>query len=78
MFKRKRVDHAKMQPTSCLAAIVRNETQLTASRKGEKNSFMLAPYLKVLGHGHMFEVGILIFNGSDIIIQIRTRGFGVI
>ena len=34
--------------------------------------------LKVLGHGHVFEVWILISSGSDIIIQIRTRGFGVI
>ena len=34
--------------------------------------------LKVLDHGHMFEVWILISSGSDIIIQIRTRGFGVI
>ena len=32
---------------------------------------------KVLGHGHVFEVWILISSGSDIIIQIRTRGFGV-
>ena len=32
----------------------------------------------VLGHGHVFEVWILISSGSDIIIQIRTRGFGVI
>ena len=28
--------------------------------------------LKVLGHGHVFEVWILISSGSDIIIQIRT------
>ena len=34
--------------------------------------------LKVLGHGYMFEVWILIFSGSDITIQIRTCGFGVI
>ena len=34
--------------------------------------------LKVLGHGHVFKVWILISSGSDIIIQIRTRGFGVI
>ena len=34
--------------------------------------------LKVLGHSHVLEVGILISSGSDIIIQIRTRGFGVI
>ena len=34
--------------------------------------------LKVLGHGHVFEVWILISSGSDIIIQIRTRGFGVL
>ena len=36
--------------------------------------------LKVLGHGHVFEVWILISSArdSDIIIQIRTRGFGVI
>ena len=34
------------------------------------------PTLKVLGHGHVFEVWILISSGSDIIIQIRTRGFG--
>ena len=33
--------------------------------------------LKVLGHGHVFEVWILISSGSDIIIQIRTHGFGV-
>ena len=33
--------------------------------------------LKVLGHSHVFEVWILISSGSDIIIQIRTRGFGV-
>ena len=34
--------------------------------------------LKVLGHGHVFAAWILISSGSDIIIQIRTRGFGVI
>ena len=35
-------------------------------------------YIKVLGHDHVFEVRILISSGSDIIIQIQTRGFGVI
>ena len=39
---------------------------------------LLISRLKVLGHGHVFEVWILISSGSDIIIQIRTRGFGVI
>ena len=34
--------------------------------------------ISVLGHGHVLEVWILISSGSDIIIQIRTRGFGVI
>ena len=34
--------------------------------------------ISVLGHGHVFKVWILISSGSDIIIQIRTRGFGVI
>ena len=29
-------------------------------------------------HGHVFAAWILISSGSDIIIQIRTRGFGVI
>ena len=33
---------------------------------------------EVLGHGHVFEVWILISSGSDIIIQIRTHVFGVI
>ena len=30
----------------------------------------LKQMLKVLGHGHVFEARILIFSGSDIIIQI--------
>ena len=39
---------------------------------------VLKSYLKVLSHGHVFEVWILTSSGSDITIQIRTRGFGVI
>ena len=42
------------------------------------NAHMRTSTLKVLGHGHVFEVWILISSGSDIIILIQTRGFGVI
>ena len=40
--------------------------------------FSKSAHLKVLGHGHVFKVWILISSGNNIIIQIRTRGFGVI
>ena len=29
--------------------------------------------LKVISHSHVFEIGVLFFTDSDIIIQIRTR-----
>ena len=48
-----------------------------AHSKDQLNS-MASSALKVLGHGHVFVVSILISSGSDIIIQIRIRGFGVI
>ena len=47
VFQWKRVDYAKMQPTSIFQfyTLYSNIAQLIFSHKGEKNSFRLAPYL---------------------------------
>ena len=55
----KRVD-AKMQPTINFIHLFvnySNKTQHIASHKGEKNSFRLAPDLKVLSNGHVHVLG---------------------
>ena len=58
----------------CLIPKVKRQKSISVSWV---NFFADRP-ISVLGHGHVFKVWILISSGSDIIIQIGTRGFGVI